>query len=459
MSRDKLKNRLKLILKGLSISLLLINSTVSSAQELSLKQAHDLMVSSNGDLRASHYESEAAAEEAKAMKGLRYPSVGVLANYMLLNQDVAVDLNPMQDIIGGILGGLPEGGLGDWNFTLQERNFGLAAANVTWPIFAGGKINAANKAATLKSEMSQNHHNLKEDELTVSLIDYYYKFKLASEALKLYTSILETVEIHNDHADKLYENGIIPEVETLNAKVALSNAKRKLLAAQKDVSLAKTAIKNLVGGVEFNTVSTEFMTPVVLPPLQEFQQEMLESNKQLLQIEQNYELAKIGVKVEKSEYYPKVALFGGYLLWTDNLPLVEDYKWMAGAGLTWDIFDGFKREHNIKASKHKVSQVEEIDKQARLNILTYTEKLYSEIQKEQEQYESLNSDEALAEKLKFMRTRAFEEGTGTSVEVIDATLKLSQIKLLKLKALYQYNVTYGELMVHLNKTSSFLNQN
>ena len=132
---------------------------------------------------------------------------------------------------------------------------------------------------------------------------------------------------------------------------------------------------------------------------------------------------------------------------------------MAGIGVTWDVFDGLKREHKVKASKHKVSQIEEIDKQARLNILTYTQKLYSEIQKQQEQYESLNADETLAEKLKFMRTRAFEEGTGTSLEVIDATLKLNQIKLLKLKALYQYNITYGELMVHLGKTTTFINQN
>ena len=80
------------------------------------------------------------------------------------------------------------------------------------------------------------------------------------------------------------------------------------------------------------------------------------------------------------------------------------------------------------------------------------------MEKQQDQYVSLNSDEALAEKLKYMRTRAFEEGTGTSLEVIDATLKLSQIKLFKIKALYHYNKIYGELMVNLNKTENFLNK-
>ena len=96
----------------------------------------------------------------------------------------------------------------------------------------------------------------------------------------------------------------------------------------------------------------------------------------------------------------------------DNLPLV-DTKWFVGVGVEWELFNGFQREHKINASKYKIQQVEEFDKQARLNLDTYTEKLYNTMQKELEQYESLNADELFAKKLKFMRTRAFEEGTGT----------------------------------------------
>lgn len=446
MSSNKLKNSIKKTFKRGLLSFLFLNIFGINAQELSLKHAYDLMLNSNGDLKASHFENKVVKEDEKATKALRYPSVNVTGAYLRLAEDASVNLNPTQEIVGSS------------NFILQEQDFGYALANVTWPIFAGGEINAANKAASLKSDISENLLNIKEDQFTVSLIDYYYKLKLAQQALELDISVLKTVEIHNEHAEKLFKNGIIPEVETLNAKVALANAKRKLLAAQKDVSLAKTAIQNLIGGTIFSSVSTDFMIPLALPTLKEFQQEMLVSNKQLLQIEQNYELAKIGVKAEKSNYFPKIGLFARYLFWSDNSPPFEDYKWYAGVDLSWNIFDGFKREHKIRASEYKVSQLEEIDKQAHLNILTYTEKLYHEIQKQQEQYESLNPDETLAERLKYMRTRAFEEGTGTSLDVIDATLQLSKIKLLKLKALYQYSVTYGQLMVHLGKTTSFLNK-
>jgi len=440
-------------------SLLLLFVTIGNAQDLSLKQAHQLMLISNGDLRASHFEVQAANEEKKAVKGLYYPSVEISGSYLNLDKDIDVDLNSQRDLVGGLLQiPNPAAVLGNWQYTIQDKNFGFATTNVNWPIYAGGKIKAANEAAKIRLDLSENQHLIKEDKFTINLIAYYFKLKLAKAAQRLRIDIYNTIQLHYNNAEKLFQNGLIPEVETLNAKVALSNAKRELLGAQKDVALAKTAVKNLVGGASFNTISTLFITPIILPPLEEIQEEMLSKNKLLNQIEQNYDLAKIGLKVENSEYFPKVALFGMHLLWKDNLPLI-DTKWMAGVGLKWGLFNGFQREHKIRASKYKISQVQEIEKQAHLNIRTYTEKLYSNIQKQQEQYESLNADEILANKLKFMRTRAFEEGTGTSLEVIDATLKLTEIKLYKLKALYEYNITYGELMVHLGKTETFLNQN
>ncbi len=451
---------LKLILKPTAkiITILIVFITTSiSSQELSLKEAYNLMLSKNGDLNASRQEVYAKLEEQKAVKGLRYPSLSLSATYLNLDNDIAVDLNEQRALVGGIIGVSDPEMLGDWNFTLQQKNLGFASADIEWPIFAGGKINAATKASKINYELSENHHKIKENALTIKLIDYYFKLKLAKEAEDLRHKVYETIKLHSDHATKLFENGIIPEVETLNAKVALSNAKRELLAAQKDVSLATTAIKNLIGGENFNIISTNFINPTIQTSLSAFQNEMIQENEQLKFLEKNEELAKVGVKVENSEYFPKVALFGKHTFWKENLSLLET-KWMVGVGATWELFNGFEREHKIKAAKHKVLQVQELEKQAKLNLLTYTEKLYNDLEKQQEQYESLDIDESLAEKLKFMRTRAFEEGTGTSLEVIDATLQLTQIKLFKIKALYHYNTTYGELMVSLNKTENFLNK-
>ncbi|MCL7764248.1 TolC family protein [Polaribacter sp. Z014] len=434
-------------------------TTFTNAQDITLRQAYDLMLSKNGNVKASNFEVKAMEEEHKATKGLRLPTVSVSGTYMHLDKDITADLNEQKNMVGGLLGITdPTAVLGDWDFTLQEKNLGFATANVSMPIYAGGKINAANKASEIKLALSETKHKIKEDELTINLINYFFKLKLAQEAVQLRQEVYNVILLHNNQANKFFENGIIPEVETLNAKVALSNANRELLAAKKDVDLATTAVQNLIGVNSISGLNSEFTKPTIVKPLQEFTNDMLSDNEQLKIIEKNHELAKVGVQVENSDYFPKVGVSGKYILWKDNLPLV-DTKWFVGVGVEWELFNGFQREHKIKASKYKISQVEELDKQARLNLTTYTEKLYNTMQKELEQYESLNADEALANRLKFMRTRAFEEGTGTSLEVVDATLKLSEIKLHKIKALYEYNVAYGELMVLTGKTAAFLNQN
>ncbi len=456
-----LKNKsMKLNRIGVFFSVVLgFITTFTNAQDITLRQAYDLMLSKNGDAKASSFEVKAMEEEHKATKGLRLPTIGVSGTYMHLDKDISADLNEQRNMVGGLLGITdPASVLGSWDFTLQEKNMGFATADISMPIYAGGKINAANKASEIKLALSETKHKIKEDVLTIQLINYFFKLKLAQEAVQLRQEVYDVILLHNNQATKFFENGIIPEVETLNAKVALSNANRELLGAKKDVDLATTAVQNLIGVNSISGFSSEFKEPTIVKPLQEFTNDMLTENEQLKIIEKNQELAKVGVQVEKSDYFPKVGVSGKYILWKDNLPLV-DTKWFVGVGVEWELFNGFQREHKIKASKYKISQVEEIDRQARLNLTTYTEKLYNTMQKELEQYESLHTDEALAKRLKFMRTRAFEEGTGTSLEVMDATLKLSEIKLHKIKALYEYNVAYGELMVLTGKTASFLNQN
>ena len=445
-------------IKFLPILLILISNLIS-AQEITLKDAHNMMLENNGNIKASIYEVKEKEQENKAAKGLRYPTISASATYLRLDNDINLDLNSTRNIVGGLLS-IPDPAavLGDWNLTLQEKNLAFGTVEISMPLFAGGKINNYNKATKIKVDIAEKSSQLTKDELTIKLIDYYFKLKLAKEVEKVRQQVYETVLLHYNQALKFYENGMIPEVETLNAKVALSNADTELKGAQKDVSLATTALRNTIGTDEISQISTNFNKPIIVNSFEEFKNDLLLGNTQLKALEKNHDLAQVGVKLEKSNYYPSIGAFGNYIPYTDNLPLVENTKWLVGVGAKWELFNGFEREHKIKASQLKIDQVEAVDKQAKLNLTTYSENLFNTMEKELEQFESLETNEIYAEKLKFMRTRAFEEGTGTSIDVVDATLKLSEIKLNKIKALYEYNIAYGELMVLTGKTETFLNQ-
>ena len=449
------------MLKNSALPLLLILSFFgilsTSAQELSLNDARELLLTKNGKYNASGYNIQQKEEERLAAKGLHLPTIGLSGNYIHLQDDIVIDLNAQRNQLAGILQAPDPAQLGNWQSTIQDQNFGFASANFKMPLFTGGKINAANKAAEIKLNLAEEEHDIQEEALSIKLVDYYYQLKLALQMEKLRESVLNTVKEHETQAKKLFKNGMIPEVETLNAQVALSNATRNLKAARKDVQLAKTALKNLIGSDSFDTLTTDFHQPIILETLENYQQEMLQSNKKLAVLKENKSLAKVGVQVEKSEYFPQFAALGRYSVWRDNFALSQT-DWMVGVGFEWKLFDGLQREHKIKAARHKISYVEALETQAKLDLRTYTVKLYNTMQKEKEQYDSLENDQILAEKLKYMRSRAFEEGMGTSLELIDATLKLSEIELHKMKALYEFNKAYAELMLNLGKSNLIFSQ-
>tara|TARA_R110000868_G_C10969416_1_gene769542 strand:- start:3899 stop:5278 length:1380 start_codon:yes stop_codon:yes gene_type:complete len=459
MNALKTKNSFMMKNRNFCILLFLIG-TMAQAQVISLKDAHNLMLSKNGNLKASSFEVSQNLEEYKASKGLHLPKITASGTYLRIDNDLKFDLNTERNMLGGLLN-IPNPAqlLGDWNFTLQEKNLGFATINVSMPLFTGGLINNANQAAKIKYKLAENNHQIKDNDYTINLIQTYYRLKLVKAVEKLRQEVYNTVQLHYNQANKFFENGVIPEVETLNAQVALSNANTELIGSQKDLELATTALENLIGTGNIESLSTNFLKPTLVKPLSEFQIDLLKNNNQLKAIEHNKNLAQVGVRAEKSDYFPKIGFFGYYVPWTDNLAIAKNTKWFVGVGVEWVLFDGLQREHKIKAAKYKIDQAEAIDSQAKLNLKTYSEKLFNTLKKVSEQYQSLVLNETYAQKLKFMRSRAFEEGTGTSLEVVDATLKLSQIQFYELQALYDYNTAYGELMVITGQTELFLNQN
>ena len=445
----------KYIFLSLLISILTVNSF---AQQLSMAEAVRLLEKNNGNLNAAKYAVEQRHFEQQKTKGLRLPNLGLEGNYTHINEDITIDLNPIRNAIAK-LHQIPdaEGTLGSWNNVVQKQDFGNLNVLAKWPIYAGGKINIAIDASKLQEKSAENKQEITRDELYTSLIDLYYKTQLASKALALRTAIYESVNLHAVNANKLFKNGIVAEVETLNAKVALSNAQREVFAAKKDYSLAKTALENLIGEYEFDTLTTKFITPIVLQSLQEYQTAVLAQYPQLKYLNNQKELTKLATKKEKSAYLPEIALFGKKYVYRNNVSVLEP-DWAVGVGLKFNVFDGFQRRNSIKAAQAQTKEVEYLDVQAKRSVNTFVEQLYNEIEKQREQYESLNNDEALAQKLKFMREKAFENGMGTSVEVIDATVQLSAIQLKKYQALYQYNAKYGALVIAQNNFTAFISE-
>lgn len=169
--------------KNLFLICLTLASVGASAQNdgrlLSLEEAVEIATTENPAVKASEYEEMAAKRQRQAAIGLRMPKINAVGSYVYMGDDIALDANSLKEPIGTAAGnlistgvqtgiisqqvaGLLQQALGsmaglDWSYTLQDRSFGFVGGEVTVPIFLGGKINAANRAARIDESTAREH--------------------------------------------------------------------------------------------------------------------------------------------------------------------------------------------------------------------------------------------------------------------------------------------------------------
>ena len=160
--------------KAIIALLIWMGTATLAAQEsprtLSLDEAFSITLSGNPAVQAAQYHELAARQERRAANGLRMPQINVSGAYTYLGKDIGFDLNDLKAPAGNLAQQIFQSGLipeqaipkvqaliapllgADWFLPLQDRSLGFVGGEVTLPIYLGGKINAANRAARIEEK-------------------------------------------------------------------------------------------------------------------------------------------------------------------------------------------------------------------------------------------------------------------------------------------------------------------
>jgi outer membrane protein TolC len=124
--------------------------------------------------------------------------------------------------------------------------------------------------------------------------------------------------------------------------------------------------------------------------------------------------------------------------------------------VNFTVFDGLARENKILAAKAGRNMVDYEIADAEFNIESLVVKQYEELMKHRELYDcSSTSIESANEALR-TAVLGFKEGYRTSLEVTDAELALSKVKIERLQAMYNYDTTLTELLKTNGNTKDIL---
>lgn len=448
---------------GLGVLITCTFAQSSKAQSLSFTEAYNQMYNENSTLKAVNKQTEMKEYMAKSFKGLRYPSINAYALGVAFDRSLGIDLNNLRNGTASLLQLPDPNALGNWSVPITKKEMAFAGFNALWPIFTGGKIDAAVKAGSIETEISKKDIESTQNRLITELAERYFQVKLADEALLVRRQVLAGMEKHLYDATKLEENGIIAPVEKLLADVAVSEANREVLAAEKNAQLARVALANTLEANKVNEqLTTDFFMAVDLKSMEYYKENAIKNYPELQKVTLQKQLADQGVKLKQSIYYPDVLAFGQTVL-LHNEPIglglldkSNQRPWVVGVGLTYNIFQGFKGQNELKAAKATRESIDLLESKAQKDVATLVEKIYNELQKSEEEIANLAVQQTLATELLRVRNKAFAEGFATTTDVVDAENNLSVVKLLILNAKFAYTVSLAALLEFSGESKEFL---
>ena len=430
------------------------------AAEISFSEAWQEVLRSHNSLAAGQANIERTEHLQRSARDLYLPKIDLTARYTRLNEPLEVRPDqllasmPAGNQVGQLLAGLGR----TYGLSPAQINTGLTSriadrdlrnSTVTglWPIYAGGRIDAAQDIAKGQSDEARLQLNLDKQKQFENLVQYYFGVVLAREVLITKTKVKDGLLRHRNKAILLEEQGQTAHVERLQAEASLDKAEVEETKARHDLEIARAALTRMLQYGETVEPEGGLFINAELPPLAAFLDSTLAGHPGIGVYDAKGRQAEGLADVEKGKYLPEVAIFGSYSLYEDEY-LADELSpdWLVGVGVSLSLIDRSGRSGNLAAARSMARQIASLRAQTIQDLSLLVEKTYRQAQQAIEEYSGLGSSLTLAEENVRLREKAFGQGLSTSLEVVDSRLFLAGIQAQRSAAAYTYILSLARLL-------------
>ncbi|HEH9430697.1 TPA: TolC family protein [Aeromonas sobria] len=437
----------------------------AQAQTVSFGEAWTRVIQQDEGLAAEQAGVDRAKQLREAAKDMYLPKVDLGASYTRLDEPVELDMMDLNPIashpelgagLSKILGSMgvhlsPD----DFVTPLTKQNVVTSSVKMLWPLFTGGRIDAAQDIRQAQVSEAQQLLVLKQQATFESLSQTYFGVVLAAQVVMTKQEIEEGLAHHLDHAKKLEAQGQIAKVERLSAQSAYDRARIDTQKSRRGLEIAELALGHMLKLPRAEPGSGLFVNKE-LPGLDGLVSQTLDVHPGLKLLSAKQEQAKGMIRMEKGKYAPEVFMFGNYNLYEDDsLASKTAPDWLVGVGVSMPLISRDGRSETVQAAKSAELQVNLLQAKTRQDLELLVEKTWREAAQGLEEYQSLSSTQALAEENVLLRDKAFGQGLSTSLDVVDARNQLAGVKTQRAAAAYQYVVSLARLLALSGQMNSF----
>lgn len=438
------------------LAVLLAGQLRATDDSLTFAEAWRQLQTANPSLAAARAEVDRRDAEQQAARSLFGPQVELTSRHTVINDPIIINLDPIRQAMLALHPGVPAAAIPSFIQPVQDERFWRAQLTATWPVYAGGRIRAAQAAAGAGVAEAEAEARRTNDSLFGELVRRFYGAQLAHVVRTMRTAVLAGLEEHLRQAGRLETEGFIARAERLHAQVARDEAWRELRQAESQEAVATVALAGLFGReAPVLPGSPLFIATQPLGALADYLAAADERHPALAVVAARRDQAEAGIAAEKGRLRPEVYLFGSKELNRGDLTLL-DPDWAAGVGVRLVLFERTDRTHRLAAARLLARRVDLLGTDLRQNLRILVTRAHREAALAQEQYASLATTLELARENLRVREAAFREGLGTSLEVVDARLALARAETARAVAARDFAVAVATLLEASGQPGQFL---
>jgi len=316
-----------------------------SSFSLTFKEAKDIALDENRDMKISKLEVRKAEIAMRESWASFYPTVSLQSSYTRLLSVPQFEM--------------PTGDGGTEYISLGYANNYSNSLQVTFPIFTFGKRFVAKELGERSKDIQVFQHETDKINLVKDLMTVFYGVISAEEGLKIAEDALERSEDHLRTARIQYNQGRITKLDLLYAETEFNSRKTELLNVSNGVDQAKFAL-NMMLGFPLDTiidVSGEIKIDIDTFNLDSLNSLALSRRPEVKSMERLNEIAKLGKRLQYLAFLPDVIFSGSF---SYDKPVGFANEWdnnmTATIAVSLPIFQGFSRTNAINKYRLSIEQ-------------------------------------------------------------------------------------------------------
>ncbi len=345
--------------------------------------------------------------------------------------------------------------------------YSLMSSDITWrtnfslsqPIYTGGAISNGISAAGDYLEGAKAAYQRTRQQVAFAVRQAYYRVLTAEEQVQVSQEVVDSAKEHLRIAKLRYGAGVAPEFDVLAAQAYVARVQQGLISAQTELSIAREALNSVLGVSLPEGTVLKTPPPCRIPKVDSdsLKAEALAHRPDVIAARATVTANAARVAAERAAHQPTVSASIDYTLiptvtipGTDVVVVKNSGNFVIAAN--WHLYDGGEVTARIRAAEAQLRRSQQELAALELQVSLEVKSAYLQVQAAVAQKEAAGKEVEQAKEAHRIATLRYQEGVGTSVEVLDAEANLSGAKTRLNTAIYNLNLAVSALDLAVGRT-------